>query len=317
MLCTILLASCNSDIGYNSDEKMIVTSAELQEFSFENISGIGDNGISNLLNKALTKFEGRDVNFRVAIQCEDIKYNDTITFAKSIGAKNITNLTSSSEYTFDGVYTEMEVDARMIEKISALGGVKIYLALPERNLQYETTISDALARKLETMSDKDIVEVVIRTVADGSGEYLFSQNIHYNESFNQELRKFWDGASPIDVAYLEEDKGYTAKKYNEDIEKYVNSILERNNIKDKRIFSDEFTPLGIPGLDKGYFVSTESLAEVTADYKRDTVAAFNADLTKAEILTISTDKDVRAIFLVNLDEIADEYCKPADSLYKN
>lgn len=171
----------------------------------------------------------------------------------------------------------MLLTAEMIEKISSRNSATLALAPAERVGDYNNKISDNLTYYISQMTDTDTIQIVSVSVADSYNKYAHDQNVQVNINFNEELNEpFTDGV------------GEFCKNFNKALEKHLIEIMERNNILEKRIVNSNTQKIGLP--EDRYSKVFESELEQAA-------VGFNAVLTKAEILKLAEDEEIKVIYL--------------------
>lgn len=177
----------------------------------------------------------------------------------------------------------MELTADIINKIAERGTTSIYLALPERTGEYSKKISDTLTYYLEQMDDDDTIEIAAVSVLDLGNSYALDQNLTRNEFYNEENFKVW----PF-------EETYTYEEFNKAVDNYINEIMVRNNIADKRILHDKLPWLGFEkhswNNDTFTMIYNEGGAYITS--------GFNAILTKSEILSLVNEEEIKTLYFV-------------------
>ena len=203
------------------------------------------------------------------------------------GDKTIRKFTEHSEIAKNSLTSTyiLELTADTINKIAERGTTSIYLALPERQGEYSKKISDTLTYYLEQMDEDDTIEIAAVSVLDIGNSYAWKQNLTRNESYNEENFKPW----PIKTK-----KTYTYEEFNKEVDNYINEIMVRNNIADKRIIHDKLPWLGfekLPWVDDTFIMSpSEDGSYITS--------GFNAQLTKSEILSLVNEEEIKTLYFV-------------------
>ena len=244
--------------------------------------------ISNSLTKALNDYKGQDVWFRLLANFEDFpdyaeagrEYNDVLAeelqYVEQIGVMNIEKAdatTNSLGFYKEQVYC-MEATADMIEKLLARKCAQLTLNTPKREGSYSDKIADTTSYRLERINNSDAIEIVAVTAYDYACLYAVNQksaNGNCNYGYNKDLEKFEN------ITYAECDAL---------LEQTVVDILKRNNILEKRVVSDDLPQIGFG----------EEVYPHAAELEYIPVG-FNAVLTKAEILKLAEDPEIKVIYL--------------------
>ena len=193
---------------------------------------------------------------------------DEIAFAKSLGALNIIKaekIVSCSNYG-NGLNYYMEITADMVDKILERCIVDLDLAPPQRIDGYSDKISDTLTTKLAKMNDTDTLEIAAVTVYDEGNFYAFRQYIIANTIYNSQYFK---------ETIVPDTEMITARE----VEKHVEKIVKRLGLTEKRVeaqLNEEPDKENIPN---------------------DVSVGFNAVLTKAEILKLAEDSEIKVIYV--------------------
>lgn len=215
-------------------------------------------------------------------------------FLKQIGAIEIKKFESHSEIPKYARMSGsiMELTAEQINKIIERGTFNIYMAPPERTGKYDKKITDSLSFYLEQMSENEKIEVAVVCAVDKNNYYAYKQGLTSNFSYNAEFYKEW-------AKEISNDKKWWIP-FNASVEEYVSDIIKRNGIEDNRIISDDLPKNGVGEVIYPHAVS----------YLEDTVAGFNAHLTKEQILKLVKDGDVKAIYFVEKSAqfLSDKIC---------
>ena len=211
------------------------------------------------------------------------------TVKKMSGDATIRKFTEHSEIAKNSLTSTyiMELTADTINKIAERGTTDIYLALPERTGDYSKKISDTLTYSLEQMDEDDTIEIAAVSVLDNASEYALDQNLTRNEFYNRENFKSWPLKSPTE--------SFTYTEFNKIIDNYINEIMVRNNIADKRIIHDKLPWLGIEKLP---WYEDDILVMTPSESGHYITAGFNARLTKAEILSLVNEEEIKTLYFV-------------------
>lgn len=264
-------------------EQMQILSAEIEEI--EEVAYPPKSYLSNEEIEELRNMHSEFVEERSALHdeysewCElenlerrkyvNSNWKKELEYAKQIvGAANMSKKFSGhSEFYFNS-FTDayiMKLTADMIKALAERATCNIYLALPERQSGYSIKISDTLTYHLERMNETDTLEVAVVTTADTSNDYAYTQGLTKKRYYNSHLTSAFPGVDMAGDGKIDgaEDYSYAARKA------YVNAIVERNGLAKKRIFIED-----------------------AEDYD----LGFNAKLTKAEILALVNDNDIKVIY---------------------
>lgn len=228
--------------------------------------------LSNELQKLYDKSSEIEQADRTNFQNEQIEKK--LDIARNLGALNIVNAKESSDCSFKTTTYIMEVTANMINQLVDSGYFHFALAHPTRLDGYSDKISDSLTVNLSAIRDTDTIEIAVVTVADHDNSFAVAQKIPANPDYNNKYNKA--------LTKPENYMGYTIDLI-ELINDYIYTIVNRNGLAEKRV-PKETLPSLEPGIDVG---EKEFYA----------VSGFNAVLTKAEILSLTNDPDVKVIFL--------------------
>ena len=174
----------------------------------------------------------------------------------------------------------MKLTADMINLLSERGTTDIYLALPERTGEYSKKISDTLTYYLEQMDEDDTIEIAAVCAVDSNNGYATDQNLTRNGSYNYDIYKKWSGKTPQEAGSYD--------KFNSLVEDYINEIVERNGLSQKRIISDKLPEMGYGKV----------IYEHAIMFPSGINAGFNAILTKDEILSLINDEEIKVLYFV-------------------
>ncbi len=203
-------------------------------------------------------------------------------FLKQIGATAIKSFDAHSEFPDYALISGyiMELTAEQINQMIERGTFNIRMAPPERTGQYDKKITDTLSFYLEQMLENETMEIAAVCAVDKNNYYAYKQGLTSNFSYNAEFYKEW-------AKEISNDKKWWIP-FNASVEEYVSDIIKRNDIEDDRIISGDLPKNGVGEVIYPHAVS----------YLEDTVAGFNARLTKEQILKLVKDGDVKAIYAV-------------------
>ena len=174
----------------------------------------------------------------------------------------------------------MEITADAINKIAERGTTDMYLALPERKGDYSKKISDTLTYYLEQMDEEDTIEIAAVCAIDSNNGYAKDQNLTRNHGYNYDFYKKWSGKTPHEAGSYD--------KFNNLVENYINEIVERNGLSQKRIISDKLPEMGYGKV----------IYEHAIMFPTGINAGFNATLTKGEILSLINDEEIKVLYFV-------------------
>ena len=182
-----------------------------------------------------------------------------LEYAKSIGAKIVMSLSESSDIDcFSGFTVDayiMELSADMINDMAAQGGYMFRMAPPARKEGYDPKISDYLTTLLDQAEYDAVFPVAVVCTADRYNEFARERGIAVNREYNAFLFK------PLQIP-----ENTDFEDYKKDIADYEKDIAERNNLSSER-----------------------------CSFGRYFGAGFEVRATKAEILSLIKDPDVKLI----------------------
>ena len=289
-LC-ISLVGCNANLGYKegiqnaeTTDRVVITATSVEpDFKSNQRNAASPKRgvyISELLSDAITKNNAKNVWYRIVVKNPGfigVSLEEELNYICEIGAKNISKNENSSDVpvqTSSKTYF-MEATEDMIVEISKRESWKIYLAPPARQGEYSYKISDSLTATLSQLDNNDMLEVAAVLIYDSSNYYALKQNIPINFVYNNELfQEFSRGA------------GLTYTECDALLEQTVVDILKRNNILEKRVVSDDLPQIGFGEVLYPHAAMLE-----------DIPVGFNAVLTKAEILKLAEDEEIKVIYL--------------------
>ncbi len=288
LLCLALtftmLSACQAkptESGAKEDNRVIITAIKKPvPYAISVNSSVGGQEkipiISDELKTLMEKYDGQDVWFRVFFTFSSTSENkDTVKrqrfdYVSSMGAKNVSEKRSSD---YPRSYT-MEVTADMINQISESGYISsLDIAHPARVDGFNEKISDTLTDFISKMGDTDTLEIAAVMVYDKMNCYATIQDIGAYWFYGTYI-KFYQG---LGIIFAECDAL---------LEQTVVDILKRNNILEKRVVSDDLPEIGFGEV---LYPHAESLEDIPV--------GFNAVLTKAEILKLAEDEEIKVIYL--------------------
>lgn len=150
--------------------------------------------------------------------------------------------------------------------------------------EYNESISVATAGLLKNMGEKKELQVLVITVADKYSRYArdAGHNVPSNEGKSPTMDNFNKLKGNKKLSYLE---------YEELTKEYITKIIRRNNIPEEKIVKLDIRVGLVHSSEEVY---NRYLQQGTASF--DTlVSGFTAKLTKAEILSLAEDEDVKVI----------------------
>ncbi|PKM62653.1 MAG: hypothetical protein CVU97_04325 [Firmicutes bacterium HGW-Firmicutes-21] len=200
-------------------------------------------------------------------------YQKKVDFIKNLGVKNIIPIAESSEIKYffnNGYYIELTEEELM--KIAEHGGYMFKLALPDRADGYSRKISDSLVVLLEQADEDEEIHIAVVSVLDKINEFALKRYIPCNLYYNSHLNKEW---------HIEGEPIF------EDVVEYIDDILDRNNISDKRIVSERFTDVLVS------YNASDRIKSILC-------AGFEVTITKSQIIELAEDPDVKNIYPMNI-----------------
>lgn len=243
-------------------------------------------------------------------------------YAVSINAENIIDIKESSDipsYTISGVQAYfMDLTKEMIDSMAAQGGYAFRLAPPARIDGYSPKLSDYITYLLDGISEEESIHVAVVLGADRHSRFAQQRNLLFNSLYNNEYFKPWQGSAPPKIIEYKDDVAITEdgtqamelEEYVTFIASYVDEIVERNGLINKRIinenapdayygknFYEEYTNPVKPGNNPPDYSSF-------VDYF---TTGFEAELTKTEILSLLDDDEVKIIYSMELIGIDDPF----------
>lgn len=214
--------------------------------------------------------------------------NKRLEYAEAIGAKIVMPCVDSSDMpcyvAYQGHAYIMELSAEMINDMAAQGGYFFRMASPERKEGYDPKISDYLTTLLDQAADGEVFHVAVVCTADRYNQFASQRGIVVNREYNAALFQPWQIA-PYD--FENENKYLAWEEYSNLIANYVEDIVERNSLSEKCTFNDK------PCIDKYDFLDYRRWQ--STGYQNVIAAGFEVKATKAEILSLVEDPDVKLI----------------------
>ncbi len=256
-------------------------------------------GASDLLKSKMEEYKGQEVWFKVIVrvlyQGQDQGYtlSDTLSFTESLGAIVPIEKETFSEYQIQNAYVAY-LTHEMIDIILNLGNCRLMLAQYSRNPKYNNVISDGLCVRLDKMNETDKAEIVAVTVYDHSNIYAVKQGLTTNTSYNSQRFNLF--ASGI---------GLSLGECLTLIEQHIDNIKVRQNIKENEslasIQSSFYKTTDHPEIGSALIQTDETNLDklVTTESLYHISAGFNAELTKAEILKLAEDEEIKVIYLAS------------------
>ena len=245
------------------------------------------------LKTKMEEHKGEQVWFRVNIQVR-VSYGliaeetlpidyiefakpEVLNFLKAVGAHDIKNDFSNISEGNQSRDFEASLTEEMIEMLSNKC-FQLTLAMQPRNPEYSVVIGDVLSVKLDRMLEGDTAEIIAVCAMDRDNVYAEEQLDGINMTYNEDRFK-----------PHKEFANLTGAEYNEKIDKYLSDIFIRNNIAEKIVSSDTL-PVIKASRNRLY-------RQYTTQNFEGACAGFNAVLTKAEILKLAEDEEIKVIYL--------------------
>lgn len=205
---------------------------------------------------------------------EDI-YSARLEYAYTIGAENVKAFETSSDLYYYGYV--MDLSADMINDMAAQGGYSFRMAPPERVEGYDVRIADHLTILLDKAAEDEVLHVAVVCTADNGNFFASERGIPVNGWYNDDLYRLWKFPS---------GSGMTGKERYDSLVDYVNAVIERNGLTDKHIVDDKHPDVDI------YLSQYDEDGDVVIS---SAAVGFEVKATKAEILALAEDPDVRLI----------------------
>lgn len=293
-----------------TDEDMLVLKKE-EEKAFEtynnlleSLIGVEDNDkraeIVEEANKWETKARELSRQYDDFVEQDSERFYSAIAesrlmYAKEIGAANISEVSASSDISGYFAYKNyayfMELSSDMIEKLAEKGGYLFRLAPSEREEGYSVKIADHLTNILEAAEDDELIQVKVVCTIDRYNQFV-SDGMVAKRDYNNELyKKFTKTRYP-------EDEIPTWEEYNDEISKYIDNIVSRNGLTDRRITGED---LNIHIYESVYGRHYEQNTVHSEDCQKSIAAGFEIKAAKSEILSLAEDTDIKLICLSQFD----------------
>lgn len=191
-----------------------------------------------------------------------------LEYIYTVGATNVRPFEGSSDFVDGGWLMELSED--MIDDMAARGGYSFRMAPPERIEGYDVRIADHLTALLEEAAGDEMFHIAVITTADRYSAFASYRYLSVNWEYNADLFRSWQ---PRPYG----SDGLSWEECLDMLVHYVDDIVERNGLTDRRIFNDKSPDVQIGEFD-------------TLIY-----AGFEANATKAEILSLAEDPDIKLI----------------------
>ncbi len=163
-----------------------------------------------------------------------------------------------------------ELSGAMIKEMAKKGGYAFRLAPAARKDGYDVRISDYLTTLLDDDAEGKEYHVAVVLAVDSESYYAYYRLLCINNGYNSEYIKPLESLFPNDdrpLSQIPEEELLAA------VAEYQDNVVGRNGLSDKRIMNGSWLP------------------DVNA-----VGFGFEASLTKAEILSLAMDEDVKVIY---------------------
>lgn len=216
-------------------------------------------------------------------------------------SSEVTAAAASKGYAY---FAELSQDD--ITSLAARGGYLFRLAPPERRKGYDPKIADYLTNLLDAAQEGEALRVAVVCSADRFNRFAEERGIPVNPEYRADGYRPWPEIPPVITEYSADGRPLTAdgspaiswQDYSAQIAAYVDEIVERNGLTDKRIVRENRADAYI---DEHAFNSYQGNAE---DSLHAITAGFEAALTKEEILSLVQDEEVKAVYSMDFCEEA-------------
>lgn len=199
-----------------------------------------------------------------------------LEYAYTVGAENVKAFETSSDVYYYGYV--MELSADMINDMAAQGGYVFRMAPPERIEGYDVRISDYLTTLLEEAAEDELFHVAVVCTADLGNFFASERGISVNGRYNADLYRQWkispSGTGDVNV-----------EKYDSLVD-HVNAVIERNGLTDRHIVDEKHPDVDVY---LSQYDEDGNLLVCSA------AVGFEVKATKAEILSLAEDPDVKLI----------------------
>ena len=249
--------------------------------------GTGETELGEKISRLLEKYKNNDVYFSfIAVFDYDTFREDTDEFARRINALYVEEIVDRSQLTkvYKIIGNSQTID--MISK-SKTNAAFIEICTYEEITRpdgYSEIITDSLAYELSKLNKDEEIEVLVTTVYDKNNSYLAKHQHLFLGEYNKERNVSIDNNSAAVLPYAE---------YKKAAEQKVNAVIKRNNISENKILKTNIN-LGLSLSEEEYNLRLKNNS--LSDIKNGSVCSgFTAKLTKAEILALAEDEDVKVI----------------------
>lgn len=232
--------------------------------------------------------------------CLDI-LNRRLDYLQGLGT-SLSPIADSSDVTAaaasKGYAYFAELSQGDIASLAARGGYLFRLAPPDRRKGYDPKIADYLTNRLDVAQEGEALRVAVVCSADRFNRFAEERGIPVNPEYRADGYRPWPEIPPVITEYSADGRPLTAdgspaiswQDYSAQIAAYVDEIVERNGLTDKRIVRDGRADAYI---DEHTFNSYRGDADA---YLHAITAGFEAALTKEEILSLVQDEEVKAVY---------------------
>lgn len=203
-------------------------------------------------------------------------YSARLAYAYTVGAENVRYFEGSSDMSYSGYV--MELSADMINKMAAQGGYDFRMAPPRRIGKYDVRISDSLTTLLDNAAEDDLLHVAVVCTADYGNFFASTRGITVNGGYNANLFQPWK-ISPSDF-------GPTGSENYDSLVDHVNAVIERHGLADRHIVNERHPDVDV------YLSQYDEDGNLVI---YSAAVGFEVKATKAEILALAEDPDVKLI----------------------
>ena len=317
----------NSSGSTSEDNLPIITTIEQDKgsFGFEEVPSIFKEYLGDNLKKQLELNKNTEVIYRVIVEvlhCYEDKLSlwkvieERIEYVKKLSSCEVVTI---SEISDSGIQMAWEKERAVVAELTAedidvlvkKGGYYIRLAPPERLEGYNKRISDTLTVLLDRAENDELLNVAVVTVIDKYNDYLYTRDFVVNGNYNSELYKPWltphefvnsthytpgDGIT-VNGQYVEGEHVRQQILYSRAIDEYIDELVERLGMTDKRVYVPE---------DEYHLSFSDFTVYDMYNHRHDLSnedqalsAGFEIKATKAEIIALSEDDDIKVIYPID------------------
>ena len=290
--------------------------------------------IGNMLKEQLELNKGKDVLFRVVVElvlcgedsdgydwdgsqegCEELeeiwmrKIQEREDYLYEVASKEVVPITEASEIILHIAHTDkafvVELTAEEIDLLVKKGGFYLRLAPPKRVEGYDVRIADSFTSVLDNAQEEEMFDVIVILTIDKYNHYSGERypSVSFKRTYNQELFEPWP-ISPYEFVNSEayvpgngmvidgihyEEYDRQNYLYNKMIEDYVDEVVERHGLAERRTVQEG----RVKCIQSIYHMRNEPN---NTSYAECISAGFDVKATKAEILALATDPDIKVIY---------------------